>query len=250
MSRCTTMSANTVFNLKPFHFQQFSIQQSPNVFRVGTDGVLLGALSTVCTANTILEVGTGTGLISLMLAQRNTQAEITAIDLSEDAVRLADINFTHSPFAARLTAQRRDFTQFQSNKKFDLIVCNPPYFEPNASTKDRMARQQIDLTFSSLCENAAQHLTFNGKFSVIIPATAAEIFEKTAHISDLYLQRTVRIFGRKSGPVKRCVLEFGFTKQPAKLSTLIIEAEPRVFTEEYLALTKDFHVLRPSTSAD
>ncbi len=241
------MSANRASNLKTFHFQQFSIQQSSEVFRVGTDGVLLGALCTVSAAGSILEVGTGTGLISLMTAQRNNEAEITAIDISEDAVRLADLNFKNSPFAARLTVHQRNFTEFQSSKKFDLIVCNPPYFEPNNSEKDRVARQQIDLTFSSLSENAAQHLTFNGKFSVIIPATAAEAFQKTAYISNLYLHRTVQIFGRKPGPVKRCVLEFGFIKQPAELSTLIIEAEPRVFTEEYLALTKDFHLLKGST---
>ncbi len=122
--------------MKPFHFQKFTVNQSAKVFRVGTDGVLLGASATVEKAENILEIGTGTGLIALMIAQRNPKAFITAIDLNEEAVTLASENFRNSPYRDRLKAILQDFKQIKTEEKFDLIVSNPPYFEENSSEKD------------------------------------------------------------------------------------------------------------------
>lgn len=113
--------------MKPFRFQQFSVQQSKNVFRVGTDGVLLGALCSLSSPKNILEVGTGSGLISLMLAQRESSAKILAIDINSEAIELAGINFKNSPFSDRLEIKFQDFKNFESDEKFDLIVCNPPF---------------------------------------------------------------------------------------------------------------------------
>ena len=117
--------------MKPFHFQRFSIAQSQEVFRVGTDGVLLGALANCMEAQNILEVGTGTGLIALMLAQRNPNAQILALDINEKATELSRENFKNSPFSERLTSINQNFKAFETQQKFDLIVCNPPYFENN-----------------------------------------------------------------------------------------------------------------------
>ena len=128
--------------MKTFHFKNFTINQSSKVFRVGTDGVLLGASTTVENAANILEIGTGTGLISLMMAQRNPNATITALDIDEDAVALASVNFRNSPFSSRLNAVLQDFKKHETHEKFDLIVSNPPYFEENPSEKDVLARQQ------------------------------------------------------------------------------------------------------------
>ena len=110
--------------MKPFSFKQFNIQQTKNVFRVGTDGVLLGALASVETFSNVLEVGTGTGLISLMLAQRNSSAQFLGIDINEEAVNLTKINFENSPFFSRLKNIHQDFKSFAIEEKFDLIVSN------------------------------------------------------------------------------------------------------------------------------
>ena len=109
---------------------------------MGTDGVLLGAMCSVENAKNILEVGAGTGLVSLMLAQRNSNAEILAIDIDKNAVKLAEKNFRNSSFSERLRILNQDFKNFNGEEKFDLIVSNPPYFEENNSEKDVVARQK------------------------------------------------------------------------------------------------------------
>lgn len=227
--------------MKPFQFKEFSILQSKHVFRVGTDGVLLGAATKVDGAKNILEVGTGSGLISLMLAQRNREAEILAIDINKDATDLAQTNFQNSPFNERLRADHIDFKKFKSMEKFDLIVSNPPYFEKNPSNKDILARQQKELSFKTLIENSAAALSENGVLSVIIPFDADEEFENISSESNLFLQRKKIIYGMIHSKAKRVISEFGFQKKEITHSELIIEKAPRIYTEQYLDLTKDFH---------
>ena len=228
--------------MKPFRFQKFDILQHKNVFRVGTDGVLLGALCKVENAQRILEVGTGTGLISLMLAQRNANAEITALDLNEDAVKLAQENFKNSPFSKRLQFFHQDFKIFESQKEYDFVVCNPPFFEENNSVKDILARQQVELTFRNLIEKASKILSPEGIFSVIIPSESAQEFENLAQDFDLYLVRKVNIFGIENGVLKRNVLEFSKKKSALETLDFTIEKSPRKYSDQYLELTKEFHV--------
>ena len=228
--------------MKPFRFQKFDIIQHENVFRVGTDGVLLGALCKVENAQRILEVGTGTGLISLMLAQRNANAEITALDLNEDAVKLAQENFKNSPFSQRLHVFHQDFKIFESQEKFDFVVCNPPFFEENNSVKDILARQQVELTFRSLIEKASKILSSEGIFSVIIPSESAQEFENLAEYFDLHLVRKINIFGIENGVLKRNVLEFSKKKSTLEILDFTIEKSPRKYSDQYLELTKEFHV--------
>ena len=228
--------------MKPFRFQKFDILQHENVFRVGTDGVLLGALCQVENVQKILEVGTGTGLISLMLAQRNPNAEITALDLNEDAVKLAQENFKNSPFSERLQVFHQDFKTFTSQKEYDFVVCNPPFFEENNSVKDILARQQVELTFRNLIEKASKILSSEGIFSVIIPSESAQEFENLAEDFDLYLVRKVNIFGIENGVLKRNVLEFSKKKSTLEILDFTIEKSPRKYSDQYLGLTKEFHV--------
>ena len=228
--------------MKPFRFQKFDIIQHKNVFRVGTDGVLLGALCQVENAQKILEVGTGTGLISLMLAQRNANAEITALDLNEDAVKLAQENFKNALFSERLKVFHQDFKTFESQKEYDFVVCNPPFFEENNSVKDILARQQVELTFRNLIEKASKILSSEGIFSVIIPSESAQEFENLAEDFDLYLVRKVNIFGIENGVLKRNVLEFSKKKSALETLDFTIEKSPRKYSDQYLELTKEFHV--------
>ena len=228
--------------MKPFCFQKFTINQSQDVFRVGTDGVLLGALCSVFGAEDVLEVGTGTGLISLMLAQRNSSAKIEAIDINADAVYLAKENFSNSPFAERLTVSHQDFKAYSSEKTFDLIVCNPPFFEENDSEKDVLARQQKELNFQNLIEKSSTFLKENGLLSVIIPSESASVFTDFAKKMKLHLVRNVNIYGIEGGALKRNILEFSFLEKPIEIVDFVIEKSPRQYSDQYLELTKEFHV--------
>lgn len=227
--------------MKPFRFQQFSIQQSKDVFRVGTDGVLLGAMCTT-NAGKILEVGTGTGLISLMLAQRNLQSNILALDINKDAVELAHHNFKNSIFSERLKAELIDFKKFKSQEKFDIIVSNPPFFEENTSNKDVLARQKIELEFDDLIKKSSENLSEVGVFSVIIPSFCADEFIDLALDYKFSLVRKFNIFGIEGGALKRNILEFSLSQKPLEISDFVIEKSPRKYSDQYLNLTKDFHV--------
>ncbi|SFI40753.1 tRNA1(Val) (adenine(37)-N6)-methyltransferase [Halpernia frigidisoli] len=231
--------------MKPFQFKRFSILQDDEVFRVGTDAVLLGALSSAENHKNILEIGSGTGIISLMLAQRNLDAKIKAIDINKKASQLSAINFKNSPYFSRISAENMDFNDFKSENKFNLIICNPPYFEATPqSDKDEIARQKIHLNFSQLIENSAYHLNDNGIFSVIIPFDSAENFEIEALNNSLYLSKKINIFGRQDLKTKRVILEFKKEITLTEISEFIIEKSPRKFSDQYLEITKDFHLFK------
>lgn len=228
--------------MKPFRFQKFSIQQSKDVFRVGTDGVLLGAMCNVTNAKKIFEIGTGTGLISLMLAQRNVSAKILAIDINESAVKLASENFRNSIFNENLKVELKDFKNFETNENFDLVVCNPPFFEENASAKDVLARQQVKLNFRNLVEKSTEIITKKGILSIILPSEAAKDVKSLAEEFNLYLVREINIYGIEGGNLKRNILEFSLAQKPLEISDFVIEKSPREYSDQYLNLTKNFHV--------
>ncbi len=228
--------------MKPFRFQKFEIQQSKNVFRVGTDGVLLGALCDVSNAEKVLEIGSGTGLISLMIAQRNSFSDILALDINEEAVNLTKQNFENSPFYKRLKAAHEDFKNFQTPEKFDFIVSNPPYFDENCSQKDVLARQNVELNFKDLIEKSSKFLQEKGILSVIIPSDFTKEFIETANDFKLNLVRKVNIFGIENGVLKRNILEFSKSEKIWVEEHFVIEKSPRKYSDQYLELTKEFHI--------
>ena len=232
--------------MKPFIFKQFEIQQSKDVFRVGTDGVLLGALATVNGFSKILEVGTGTGLVSLMLAQRNSGAAFLGIDINEEAVNLTQLNFQNSPFSTRLQNIYQDFKEFKTEDKFDLIVSNPPYFEASDSEKDKIARQTVELNFRQLISKSSTLLSENGIFSVIIPVEVGNDFIEITKENQLFLIRRINIKGIENSKTKRLVLEFSLTEKSLEEQEFIIEKSPRQYSDQYIELTKEFHVFKRS----
>ncbi|MDO5616737.1 MAG: Eco57I restriction-modification methylase domain-containing protein, partial [Cruoricaptor ignavus] len=147
-----------------------------------------------------------------------------------------------SPFSERMKVELADFKTFESEEKYDIIVSNPPYFEANNSTKDILARQNVELNFSELIEKSAMHLSEKGLFSVIIPSDSAADFIEICEAQHLFLRKKINIFGMKNGALKRNILEFSFTPNNVEETDFVIEKSPRTYSEEYLKLTEDFHI--------
>jgi len=213
--------------------------------KIGTDGVLLGAWVDLHNAKHILDIGTGTGLIALMCAQRHKTALITAVEFEEKAAVEADYNFAKSPWAHRLKIIKTDFKQFMSNNKFDIIISNPPFFDEKVlSSKHQrnLARNAENLPLQTLLTKTKEMLTIDGTINLILPVSKLEILEKNLKYVQLYLQKICFVKGRKEVPVKRILVQIGQKNIPIEQSELIIEIDRHVYTEKYKALTGDFYL--------
>lgn len=231
--------------MKAFRFQQFEISQDNSVFRVGTDAVLLGALADLSYASSALEIGVGTGIISLMLAQRFPNLNILGLEINPKATELAQKNFSNSKFTDRLKVVSADFKKFKSSQKFDVIFSNPPYFEVNPSGKDVLARQKVELSFIELVQSAHALLSEEGCLIVIIPSQDQEELVALCKAQALFLKRKISIRGIVGGDVRRVILEFKKNHhKDSILEEFTIEKSPRQYSGEYLEATKDFHLFK------
>ncbi len=227
-----------------FRFKQFSVEQDDVAMKVGTDGVLLGAWAECEGARRILDIGTGTGVIALQMAQRNPTAQVQAVEIDETAARRARANFDNSPWAERLQVTQTAVQEFEPTEKFDLIISNPPYFVDSLlppDAKRSTARHTHDLTFEELDKAVCRLLAENGKFALILPVTE---FEKYLSLTQLHLVRRCDVLPVKGGAVKRVMGEFAkHESSEMKRETLAIEVERRgEFSDEYRTLTKDFYL--------
>lgn len=211
--------------------------------KVGTDGVLLGSWVSCGKANIILDIGCGTGLISLMLAQRNLKSSITGIEIDEVASQEAQTNITNSDWQERIEIEHTSLQNFKPTKQFDLIVSNPPFFHENKA-KDRRAtaRHTNSLSFEELVESAANLLSAKGILGVIIPKSAEVNFCKIAASHNLYCNRVCNVKGNENVAVKRVMLEFSFFKSETTTEHLTIETARHQYTVEYIQLCKDFYL--------
>lgn len=239
------MSTQTI---APFRFKQFEIAQDQCAMKVGTDGVLLGAWADVTNAKYILDIGTGTGVIAIMLGQRNQKAQIHAVEIDESACDQAQENMKNAPWNERLTAfplPIQDFVKETSNQ-YDHIVSNPPFFTGGtfSGNQDRdSVRHTIKLPHSDLLRAVQSLLSPDGKFSVILPFIEGLRFEELAKTYHLYCNRKTEVIPKEGKSVERLLLEF--QSEPSDLSTdqLIIQKEGRNdWTDEYIQLTKDFYL--------
>jgi len=239
---------------KDFRFKEFTIEQDRCAMKIGTDGVLLGAWAQISRGTfSILDIGAGTGIIALMLAQRSQADLIDALEIDEDAYEQCVDNFENSPWGDRLFCYHADLDEFteefsseEEEEKYDLIVSNPPYFEPALAEETSEARKKARfydaLPFEDLLKNAAQLLVKNGSFQTIIPFSEYERFTHLAQKVQLHTQRVTFVKGNQNAPVKRVLLQLGFEKLPLQEHTLIIEKERHVYTDEYTDLVKDFYL--------
>lgn len=230
----------------PFTFKQFSIQQNHAPMKVGTDGVLLGAWCSCDHAQTALDIGTGTGIIALMLAQRNNIMKITAIEPNDLAVADAELNFKKSKWNERIECIKTDFHSFVSPSKFDLIVSNPPFFKNalRAPDENRNAARHIENFGPEEFAHAASLLTKTGILSGIYPLPIFEQFHRAACAVGLFPLRLCEVFSTPFKPSHRMLFEYTFAERPnPKNEKIIIEENGRHgYSEIYKKLTRDFYL--------
>ena len=226
-----------------FKFKEFSIVQSKSAMKVGTDGVLLGSWVNCLNAKKILDIGAGTGLISLMLAQRNNECNITAVEIDKETSEEANININNSKWRDRISIIKININNFITSDKFDFIVSNPPYFPANFSKNKRaIARHTNLLSFQDLIRTTVKLLSSKGIFAVILPKIAEAIFCKTANANKLFLIRICQVKGQKSSDIKRVLLEFSFEKSSLDSDSLVIEESRHIYTNKYIDLCQDFYL--------
>lgn len=230
---------------KVFRFKQFAVLNDRTAMKVGTDGVLLGAWCPVMEARRVLDVGTGCGVIALMIAQRNSEAVIDAVDIDHDAIGEAAINFANSPWSRRLTAIEGDFNNMGAENPYDLIVSNPPYFTngvlPTGDARTT-ARHTRLLTYSNLIEGASRLLTEDGILALITPTDAENDIIESATFASLSIGRSTRVIPVEGAAPKRTLWQLFKHETPYQEDTLTIAHTDGSFTNEYIALTSPFYL--------
>ena len=217
--------------------------------KVGTDGVLLGAWTPIHNRPfSILDIGTGTGLIALMLAQRTSAEQIDAMEIEENAYEQAVDNFENSPWSDRLFCFHAGLDEFieEPEDEYDIIVSNPPFYTDDYTSGDELrdqARFESSMPFSDLIEAADLLLSENGIFSVIIPYKEEEEFIALALEFELYPFKITRVKGTATSEIKRSLIAFSRNpRSEIETDELIIEITRHEYTEEYISLTKDFYL--------
>ncbi len=244
---------------KPFVFKQFKIHQDRCAMKVGTDGVLLGAWTDVNDTHWILDIGTGTGVIAIMLAQKTAQKEeknmgevchIHAVEIDESAVEQAQENMIESPFSNRLTVFHDSIQHFAKthSHKYDLVVSNPPFFTGGtlSSTGDKTnVRHTVKMPHGELLHATRALLHKNGRFCVILPLIEGLRFIEIAGTYGFYLTRRSDVRPKEDKGIERLLLQFELSNRTYSQDELIIQNSPdeRDYTEGYKELTKEFYTI-------
>ena len=236
---------------KPFKFKEFEVQQDRCAMKIGTDAVLLGSWSTISEDTfSILDVGAGTGVIALMMAQRSSAEVIDALEIDTEAYEQAVENFEASPWGDRLFCYHASFQEFfqEIEDEYDLIISNPPFYEPSQaddiemSEARKMARFSDALPFEHLMYGVANLLSERGRFSVVVPKSEEQKLIEIGTQLELYPSKITRVKGTPDAEVKRSLMEFTFQKKELEIDVLIIETARHQYTPEYIDLTKDFYL--------
>lgn len=229
-----------------FSFKEFTIIQDRSAFKVGTDGVLLGATSEVSGKKRILDIGAGTGLISIMIAQR-CDAEIITIEPDFESYKQACENVSLCRWSERIKVLNTDLKSYpRDSEKFDLIVTNPPYFSDSLKNPDprkSAARHNDSLTTSELLEGVSELLDNNGLFQLIMPYVEGNIFIAAAQQYGLFCNNILKIRPLPTSEIRRLIMTFSRARLKVTEKFLTIERGPRhEFTEDYISLTRDFYL--------
>lgn len=233
---------------KPFKFKEFSVNQDSCAMKIGTDGVLLGAWTSLKNNPfSVLDIGSGTGVLSLMIAQRSHAENIEALEIDADAYEQCSENFENSPWADRLFCYHASLLEFveEIDDKFDLIICNPPFYSEDYKTDNKardLARFNDAMPFEHLIYAAVNLLSETGILSIVIPYKEEAHFTDLASTASLSPQRILHVKGNPNAEIKRSLIEFSFNEQNVEFSELVIETARHQYTEDYINLTKDFYL--------
>ena len=233
---------------KPFIFKEFTVNQDRCAMKIGTDSVLLGAWTSIDNApNSILDIGAGTGVLALMMAQRSYADTIDALEIDDNAYEQCVENFEHSPWGDRLFCYHASLEEFvdEMDQQYDLIISNPPFYNDTYKSENKqrdLARFTDAMPFRHLIESVAGLLSKKGRFSVVIPFVEEKDFIVLASKEHLYPIRIMRVKGTPPSDVKRSLIEFSFQETDINPEELTIETARHQYTEDYLRLTQDFYI--------
>jgi tRNA1Val (adenine37-N6)-methyltransferase len=229
-----------------FQFKQFSVNQANCAMKVNTDGVLLGALAGSSSPSTILDIGTGTGVIALMLAQRHLSSAITAVEMDEAAAQTAKLNFGNSQFSDRLQVHAQSFQHYfadHPSQQFDLIVSNPPFYIQSLRSpgeRKAMAKHADNGFFEELIKGIALHLTAYGEGWLIAPLNTVSLILQLAEQNELHLQRAIDILSYPHSEPHRRIIVLGRKQTLVVTARLCIYDAPGVYNAEYRTLLSAF----------
>ena len=226
-----------------FQFKYFSIKQEVSAVKVGTDAMLLGAFVDVHDASDCLEIGTGTGVIALMLAQQNSGLQVLSLEIDKETAEEAEFNVFNSPYSSQIQVQQIDFLAFKSRKSFDLIVSNPPYFENSLFPENPKLKiaKHIDSKVIQLWFDQMQYLlTLSGNCWMILPYSSLSEWVTMATKSNLFLNQEIKLFA-KPNVVKRVIVCFSRVKKELIRQEFLIRNEDGNFSPSYIERTKEFH---------
>ena len=229
-----------------FRFKQFSVDQTGCAMKINTDGVLIGAFANTGQPKKILDIGTGTGVIALMLAQRFTDAEIDAVEVDEVAAATASSNFKASPFAERLTVYPYSFEHYFEqfpDSKYDLVVSNPPFYIDSLKSpgaKKTLAKHTDTSFFESLISSVSAHLSLTGCCWLIAPVNIAELIIELGAKNDLYPKQVINVRSFKHSQPHRVILSLTFDQLDEQISNFTIYDAPGVYSEDYKKLLQAY----------
>ena len=234
-----------------FQFKQFALLQDKAAMKLGTDSVLLGCFTEVGEAECILDIGTGTGILALMMAQKSN-ALIEAVEIDEEAFKQAEQNAKESPWNDRIKIHHTAIQNFQSSRKYDVIISNPPYYHnaKNMGIEDEnraLARHDKDLPFEDLCKEAYHLMKEEAMFWLILPHQEGLEFIQIAKQFNLHLDQLIRVKPKPEKEVNRLILTFGKSNKIPKETKFTIYQSDGTATIGYIDLTKDFYLWKDIT---
>lgn len=228
-----------------FRFKQFTVAHDRSTMKVGTDAVLVGAWSNVENASAMLDIGTGCGIIALMLAQRTgVSAYIHAVELDAESALQAKENFIHSPWPDKLLVHHTTIQEFESAQKYDLIISNPPYFNRSLQPPDKRrgyARHTASLGFSDLLAAVDRLMSSNGRFNVILPFAEGLEFMPLAEKAGFHSTRQWKCKSKENKPWERWLMEWGRHPKPVECGEIVINGSDGHWSDDYIRMTKEFY---------
>ena len=232
--------------MSTFQFKEFTIQQEKAAMKVGTDSILLGSWVDIGEADRILDIGAGTGLLSLMTAQRSNAMTIDAVEIDAAAHEEAVTNFENSPWADRLFCYHSSIQEFKDevDEKYDLILSNPTFFNPSdleRATQRYVARQTHLLNHITLLKTTKNFLSKKGTCAFVIPYEMESFFVKLAKNMGLYVYRILHTKDTNTADYKRSLLQFKLNKANPKIEELILKEKDKSYSDSFIKLTKEFY---------